>query len=141
MQHVAFVWIRRLHHSLQPDAASIPVLHHLVEKAEYCFAFRHVSCNCAEFSDMANDYLTKTLKINLKDYKYKIYIVPKGNLCNWGGMAYVGCVNDCRVWVSGDLVEVSSGRAMPVLSACWYSKDIHRFQVPVNLVVLAATLL
>jgi hypothetical protein len=67
----------------------------------------NVICLDVEFSDMANDYVTKVLKINLKEFKYKIYVVPKGDLCNWGGMGYVGCVDDCRAWVNGDLVEVS----------------------------------
>lgn len=55
---------------------------------------------------MANQYVQNTLKIKLSDYKYKIYIMPKGNLCSWGGMGYVGCVDDCRAWISGDLVNV-----------------------------------
>jgi hypothetical protein len=57
---------------------------------------------------MANVYLTQTLKIDPEDYKYKIYIIPKG-VCNWAGLADKGCAqNACRVWIEGDHVEVSS---------------------------------
>ncbi len=42
-------------------------------------------------------------QINLDDYPTKIYVVPKGPTCAWGGMGYVGCQGDCRVWIQGDL--------------------------------------
>jgi hypothetical protein len=46
---------------------------------------------------------------NLDAYPTKIYIVPRGPTCRWGGMGYVGCRDDCRVWVQGDLFAVRRG--------------------------------
>jgi len=43
------------------------------------------------------------LGVRLEDYKHKVYVTPSGGLCKWGGMGYVGCQGDCRVWVSGDV--------------------------------------
>lgn len=61
----------------------------------------------AEWSDVANDYVQHVLGYKWQDFKYKIYVVPPGDLCSWGGMGWVGCLSDCRAWVSGDLWKVS----------------------------------
>lgn len=56
---------------------------------------------------MANDWLKKNRPdIRLKDWPHKIYLVPKGDTCGWGGMGFVGCDADCRVWINGDLWNV-----------------------------------
>lgn len=60
---------------------------------------------CAEWSDVAHEYI-RGLGINADDFKHKLYVVPPGDMCSWGGMGYVGCTRDCRVWVSGDLWQV-----------------------------------
>jgi hypothetical protein len=60
---------------------------------------------CTEWSDVAHEYL-RGLGINADDFKHKLYVVPPGDMCSWGGMGYVGCTKDCRVWVSGDLWQV-----------------------------------
>ena len=39
----------------------------------------------------------------------QIYIVMRGKTCAWGGMGYVGCHGDCRVWIQGDLWNVRPG--------------------------------
>lgn len=57
----------------------------------------------AEWSDVANDYVQRVLGIDWSAYKYKVYVVPAGDLCSWGGMGWVGCQRDCRAWISGDL--------------------------------------
>jgi hypothetical protein len=62
----------------------------------------------AEWSDVANDWVRKNTKVNLEDYPFKIYIAPKGDVCKWGGMGYVGCFDDCRSWINGDLWYVSA---------------------------------
>lgn len=64
----------------------------------------------AEWSDVANEFV-RGLGVKLEEFKHKLYVVPPGDLCSWGGMGYVGCTKDCRVWVSGDLwqVRVHSG--------------------------------
>lgn len=59
--------------------------------------------NNLEWSDVANAYIRNTLRINLDAYPHKIYVTPSGGVCKWGGMGYVGCRGDCRVWVSGDV--------------------------------------
>lgn len=64
-----------------------------------------VCCRPAEWSDVANDYL-RGIGIKPEDFKHKLYVVPPGDLCSWGGMGYVGCTKDCRVWISGDLWQV-----------------------------------
>lgn len=61
---------------------------------------------------MANDYL-RGVGIKWEDFKHKLYVVPPGDLCSWGGMGYVGCTRDCRVWISGDLWQVS-GTSSPL---------------------------
>lgn len=61
----------------------------------------------AEWSDVAVDYLRHNLGLELSLYTHKIFIVPKGYTCNWGGMGYVGCGDDCRAWISGDIWDVS----------------------------------
>lgn len=68
---------------------------------------RCVCLLCAEWSDVAHEYI-RGLGINADDFKHKLYVVPPGDVCSWGGMGYVGCTKDCRVWVSGDLWQVSS---------------------------------
>lgn len=68
----------------------------------------HTTKICAEWSDTAHAYLG-TIGIKWQDYKHKLYVVPPGDLCSWGGMGYVGCTQDCRVWISGDLWQVRAG--------------------------------
>lgn len=60
-----------------------------------------------EWSDVANDWVSKNTDINLDDYPHKVYVVVKGDTCEWGGMGYVGCSDDCRAWINGDLWDVS----------------------------------
>jgi hypothetical protein len=54
---------------------------------------------------VAHEYL-RGLGIKWEDFKHKMYVVPPGDMCSWGGMGYVGCTKDCRVWLSGDLWQV-----------------------------------
>lgn len=54
---------------------------------------------------MANQYVHDQ-GIAWDTFKHKIYVVPPGDLCGWGGMGYVGCTQDCRAWISGDLWQV-----------------------------------
>lgn len=63
---------------------------------------------------MANEYLRKHVtEVSLDDYPFRVYIVPKGDVCSWGGMGYIGCYDDCRTWVNGDLWDVSgAGRGL-----------------------------
>ncbi|WIA38079.1 hypothetical protein OEZ86_001448 [Tetradesmus obliquus] len=65
--------------------------------------FDSLTCPYTEWSDVANDYVKHVLGINWEDFKYKVYVVPPGELCSWGGMGWVGCKSDCRAWISGDL--------------------------------------
>jgi hypothetical protein len=68
--------------------------------------FLAICVAAAEWSDVANDYVKHVLGINWEDFKYKVYVVPPGDLCSWGGMGWVGCKSDCRAWISGDLWQV-----------------------------------
>jgi hypothetical protein len=45
--------------------------------------------------------------VNLDDWPFRIYVAPRGPTCGWGGMGYVGCYDDCRSWINGDLWDVS----------------------------------
>jgi len=85
----------------------------LLEAAPWLFTNRathqnqpYVDTN-TEWSDVANDWVRKNTKLNLDDWPFRIYVVPKGNVCGWGGMGYVGCYDDCRSWINGDLWSVS----------------------------------
>jgi hypothetical protein len=74
--------------------------------------YNSVTCPYIEWSEVANDYIRTYLKqINPESYKYKVYIInlPGGRsgVCSWGGMAYVGCGDDCRAWIHGSLSNVS----------------------------------
>lgn len=62
-----------------------------------------------EWSDVALDWVRRNTQINLDEYPTRIMIVPRGPTCAWGGMGYVGCHNDCRVWIQGDLWDVRGG--------------------------------
>jgi hypothetical protein len=66
---------------------------------------------------VANDYVKHVLGIDWESFKYKVYVVPPGDLCSWGGMGWVGCKSDCRAWISGDLwmVRVAGCHFMSVL--------------------------
>lgn len=64
-----------------------------------------LSLHPTEWSDVANSHLSG-LGIKWEDYKHKLYVVPPGDMCSWGGMGYVGCTKDCRAWISGDLWQV-----------------------------------
>lgn len=59
--------------------------------------------NKTEWSEVANAYIRNVLRVNLDAYPHRIYVTPSGGVCKWGGMGYVGCRGDCRVWVSGDV--------------------------------------
>jgi hypothetical protein len=59
--------------------------------------------NPTEWSDVANAYIRNVLRVDLDAYPHKIYVTPSGGVCKWGGMGYVGCKEDCRVWVAGDV--------------------------------------
>jgi hypothetical protein len=74
--------------------------------AHACCLFLAICVAAAEWSDVANDYVKHVLGINWEDFKYKVYVVPPGDLCSWGGMGWVGCKSDCRAWISGDLWQV-----------------------------------
>lgn len=66
-------------------------------------SFVSSSCEFGAWGDYALHYAERSLGVPVWEYKHRIFIVPKGDVCPWGGMGYVGCTNDCRVWVSGDL--------------------------------------
>ncbi|KIY91517.1 hypothetical protein MNEG_16447 [Monoraphidium neglectum] len=61
-------------------------------------------CPFPEWSDVANEWIKVNRQdVKLSDWRHKIYIVVKGETCGWGGMGYVGCEDDCRVWINGEL--------------------------------------
>jgi hypothetical protein len=66
---------------------------------------------------VAHEYL-RGLGIKWEEFKHKLYVVPPGELCSWGGMGYVGCTKDCRVWVSGDLWQVRNSLQVPHGQCC-----------------------
>ncbi|KAF8055403.1 Abcb6 [Scenedesmus sp. PABB004] len=72
-------------------------------KTPWGAAYDSAACPFTEWSDVANEYVRTVLGIEWSEYKYKVYVVPPGDLCAWGGMGWVGCRDDCRAWVSGDL--------------------------------------
>ena len=55
--------------------------------------------------------MRRNTNVTLSDYPFKVYVIPKGGACGWGGMGYVGCFDDCRAWVNGDLWDVSARAA------------------------------
>jgi hypothetical protein len=60
------------------------------------------SCNVHSWAIRADDALRPLIDID--DYLYKIYILPKGG-CNFAGLGVKGpCSknNKCRIWISGD---------------------------------------
>lgn len=64
-----------------------------------------------EWSDVANDWIRRNVPdLDLDRYPTKVYVVPRGRTCAWGGMGYVGCRDDCRVWIQGDLWAVRRAR-------------------------------
>jgi hypothetical protein len=76
---------------------------------------RDAQRRAAEWSDVANDWVRKHTDINLDDWPFRVYVVPGGEVCGWGGMGYVGCYDDCRAWIHGDLWDVSHrGGAAPL---------------------------
>ncbi|GBF95823.1 hypothetical protein Rsub_08259 [Raphidocelis subcapitata] len=66
-------------------------------------AYNSSECPFNEWSDVANDWVRKHTDINLDNWPFRVYVVPKGEVCGWGGMGYVGCYDDCRAWINGDL--------------------------------------
>ncbi len=68
--------------------------------------FNSAMCPFSAWGDYALDYAQSVLGIPVQQYTHRMMIVPKGNVCSWGGMGYVGCKKDCRVWISGDLWDM-----------------------------------
>jgi hypothetical protein len=63
-------------------------------------------CPFEAWGDYAMDYAQNVLRLPIQEYTHRVMIVPRGNVCSWGGMGYVGCKKDCRVWISGDLWDM-----------------------------------
>jgi hypothetical protein len=68
--------------------------------------FDSTMCPFEAWGDYALDYAQNVLRLPVQEYSHHVMIVPKGNVCSWGGMGYVGCKKDCRVWISGDLWDM-----------------------------------
>jgi hypothetical protein len=104
---MSILWVRH-----QLCGTSATVADHNVFKTKSCLRalsyLPWVSVTLAEWSDVANDYVQHVLGYNWHEFQYKIYVVPPGDLCSWGGMGWVGCKDDCRAWISGDLWMVSA---------------------------------
>jgi len=60
-------------------------------------------CPFPEWSDVALDFAKNRLGIDLSQYTNKIFVLPSVNSCQWSGMGYVGCKDDCRVWINGNV--------------------------------------
>ncbi|KAF8054728.1 Abcb6 [Scenedesmus sp. PABB004] len=56
-------------------------------KTPWGAAYDSAACPFTEWSDVANEYVRTVLGIEWSEYKYKVYVVPPGDLCAWGGMA------------------------------------------------------
>lgn len=69
-------------------------------------AFDSAMCPFGAWGDYALDYARNVLRLPVQEYTHRLMIVPSGNVCSWGGMGYVGCKKDCRVWISGDLWDM-----------------------------------
>ena len=60
------------------------------------------SCNVESWAERADNAIRPLM--NIDDYLYKIYILPKGG-CSFAGLGVKGpCTknNKCRIWISGD---------------------------------------
>lgn len=68
------------------------------------------ACSPYEWSTAADDFARKQLRLpdsTLSRFGHKIYILPKGTGCAFGGLGVLGpnCHPDCRVWISGDIPD------------------------------------
>jgi hypothetical protein len=65
-----------------------------------------MSCNTDEWANNADIYVEQILKIPLASFYYRIYVLPQGDSCNFGGLGLMGpnCSSyGCRVWISGKI--------------------------------------
>lgn len=90
----------------------------------------------AEWSDYVMDYATKRLGMDMSAYTHKIFVLmagrdaSQGPTCPWGGLGYTGCTqNDCRVWINGEVWQVSIAACPGCLPAsaatCRHSHGTH----------------
>lgn len=70
--------------------------------------FNQLECKTDDWANYTDTYLQDTLKYNLDDFYTRIYILPKGDLCGFGGLGLLGpCdkTKPCRMWISGNIPD------------------------------------
>ena len=67
--------------------------------------FASHTCPFSAWGDYAMSYVADTLGVDVTGYTNQVVIVPKCDVCSWGGMGWIGCNvgRPCRTWISGDL--------------------------------------
>jgi hypothetical protein len=66
-------------------------------------------CNFVQ-ADWVDNYVQKTLKMDLSPYKHRIYILSSRSRCPWVGLGNVGCFGQfCRVIMQGSFAKQAGG--------------------------------
>jgi hypothetical protein len=61
-------------------------------------------------ADWADRYAVETLRVNMTNYKHRIYVLSRGTACGWVGLGNIGCPGSfCSVWMNGNNVDKVSG--------------------------------
>jgi hypothetical protein len=67
--------------------------------AQTAFALDTTACDFDGIADAANA-AALAMGYNTDSYGFRLYYIPSGFACDWGGLAYVGCSSPryCRAW-------------------------------------------
>lgn len=70
----------------------------------------NTQCNVEDWANYADSFVENNLKINVRNFIHRIYVLSNGVGCGFGGLGYMApCEDKCRIWISGqipDKVEV-----------------------------------
>jgi hypothetical protein len=68
----------------------------------------NAECSTTEWADIIDAYVRRYLRVNMNAYYSRIYVLPKGTSCGFGGLGLLGpCDNGrkCRIWISGNIPD------------------------------------
>jgi hypothetical protein len=93
------------HASFSPKIVSPPLQLGCSKTQSY-----YSSCDVFNWATIADEFMTKHLRIDVASYQHIIYILPVQSGCSFGGLGTIGpCSNTkgspCRVWVSGVIAQ------------------------------------
>ena len=70
-----------------------------------CGPFERLSCDVDSWARKADQFMSQQLGLDLGRFDHRIYVLPHGDMCGFGGLGTVGPCNSkgapCRVWISG----------------------------------------